>query len=198
MWQELTGIRHGLFPEEDPKLPPGWTREDAHDIQSWFLLYRDTNDDKSGATMPGKAKWVKFIRGKWEAWKLHSAIVKALRENNVHPIQIATNENSMDMWPAADNYVASAVEDVGLSIFGKEALGPMGFFPHHVRKCILVFIQRSWARVRTQVQRDGKRLASLEADAIAAFSGECVHAAALLLLLFFFLLSTHQPWTKER
>jgi hypothetical protein len=46
-WQERTGILHGLFPDDNSKLPKGWTRKDAVDIQSYFRAYHLLlNEDK--------------------------------------------------------------------------------------------------------------------------------------------------------
>ena len=36
VWQELTGVHHGLFPADNNKLPAGWTRQTATDITSYF------------------------------------------------------------------------------------------------------------------------------------------------------------------
>jgi TATA-binding protein-associated factor len=38
-WQELTGITHGLFPDDDRHLPAGWTRVNALDVKSYFTEY---------------------------------------------------------------------------------------------------------------------------------------------------------------
>jgi TATA-binding protein-associated factor len=169
-WQELAGIRSGLFPKADDDLPLGWSRQDADDIRSWFVLcrqhgYRDT----TAAVMPGKAKWNSFVQKRWESWKIHAAIVRHLRENKIHPAQIVVNDNSFDPWPKADGYVSTILEPLGAELFGSMALGSGEILPSGTRKCLTVFVQRSWARVRDQVKKDKGRLSVLESNARAAF-----------------------------
>lgn len=44
----ITGIRHGLFPAEDDRLPYGWTWQMAGAIESYFDQYnqKKTEDEK--------------------------------------------------------------------------------------------------------------------------------------------------------
>jgi hypothetical protein len=172
-WQKITGVKKGLFPENDCDLPPGWTRQDALDIHSWFLLCKQTGNQTGhseiGAAMPGKARWIRFIQSKWESWQIHDIIVMQLREQRVHPIQIVINEGSLTSWPKADGYVAAAMEHVGLAIFGSDSLGTEDIFPFAVRRCLGVFIQRSWTRIRERLQKDRGLLVDLEESALAAF-----------------------------
>ena len=183
-WIDITGIRHGLFHESDDKLPSGWTRQDADDVYSWFIHCRSAkNPDNVAAQMPGKRKWTTFVQGKWETWKIHSIIVKALRECGVHPIQIVANEGAIAgvEWPKSDAYASNAFELIGKSIFGAEGLGQRELFPTNIRRCIAVFTQRSWARIRYQILKDVDKLELLEKDALAAFK----RAYATLLYEFF-------------
>jgi hypothetical protein len=181
-WQKITGVHHGLFPEDDSHLLSGWTREDAQDVHSWFILCHsrsfDEGNTRAGA-LPGKSKWTRFVQSRWEAWQLHSIIVKELREHSVHPIQIVVNEGSMKEWPKSDQYVAAAIEPIGTSIFGKEAQGPLDLLPAAARRCITIFIQRSWTRIRDQVRKDKGRLDALESAALSAFA-----RASPILLIF--------------
>lgn len=190
-WQGITGIHNGLFSEEDRHLPPGWTREDSSDIHSWFIHARaslgasdyaeNAQESADRPDLPGKQKWMRFVQRKWEAWNVHGTVVKILRENNIHPIQIIVNEGNLQTWPSADTFSPIAIDAVGLAIFGSEALGPKDIFSLPVRRCISDFIQRSWSRIRVQVMRDRGKLASLEEGARAAFRSESVYLAALVL-----------------
>lgn len=175
-WQEITGIHHGLFPKSDNQLPPGWTRQKANDIHSWFVYCHRTdlrNPENGAASMPGEKSWDGFIHRNWESWKLHPMIVTALRECGVHPFQIIMNESSRSIenveWPRADLYAPNAFEAVGVAIFGSDGLGKGDLFPLNIRRCIGVMIQRTWARIRGQFTRDVGRIDFLEGDALAAF-----------------------------
>jgi TATA-binding protein-associated factor len=169
-WQAVTGIKSGLFPDTDDDLPPGWSRQDAHDIHSWFVLCRQNKyRDSTAAAAPGRAKWNSFVQKRWESWKIHAQIVCHLRENKIHPAQIVVNENQFDPWPKADNYVSIIIEPLGAELFGGEALGDGELLRACSRKCLTVFIQRSWARVREQMKKDKGRLSVLESNARAAF-----------------------------
>lgn len=70
-WQDRTGIRHGLFPTDDAKLPPGWTRKDATDVHSYFRAYNALSTEtkklqfatktKGGSSHPGRDIWYSFV-----------------------------------------------------------------------------------------------------------------------------------------
>jgi TATA-binding protein-associated factor len=169
-WQTVTGVRNGLFPQADGDLPSGWTRADAKDVYSWFLAYDQKGGRESASAMPGRAKWNRFVQTKWEAWGVHETIVRHLRDSGIHPAQVVVNENRFKPWPNADCYVPTIVEPVGADFFGEEALGPRKILTLSARKCLTVFIQRSWARIRVQVNKDEGRLTVLENSARAAFN----------------------------
>ena len=171
-WKELSGVHCGLFPVRDDELPSGWSREDANDIRSWFIhCHSASTDQQNGAaSMPGRAKWSTFVNNRWENWRIHIAVVKALRDCSVHPIQLIVNEGTMQgEWPKADSYASNAFESIGLAIFGTDCLGQGELCPANVRRCIGAFTQRSWARIRSLIQKDMKRKDLLEAEALAAF-----------------------------
>lgn len=183
-WQQITGVRHGLFPQDDDKLPSHWTREDANDIHSWFIHCHSAGKPENGAaSMPGRTKWDQFVLKSWEKWNIHPIIVKELRENNAHPIQILVNEGSKDAkWPNSDSYACIAFEAIGMCIFGDDAHGRGGIFPSSIRNCIGVFTQRSWARIRTQVQSNAGNLEFLENKALAAFKRAYAHPINVCML----------------
>lgn len=180
-WKDITGIRHGLFHESDDKLPSGWTRQDANDVQSWFIHYHresTENLENIAASMPGRKRWNSFVQLRWETWKIHSIIVKALRECGVHPIQIIVNDGTRGAeWPKSDSYASNAFESIGMSIFGKDGLGLGELYPANIRRCISVFTQRSWTRIRQRLVSDVDSLESLEKESLATFKRAYAHFA---------------------
>jgi hypothetical protein len=181
-WQSITGVKHGLFPKDDRLLPRDWTRQDADDILAYFNHYQslDTEENKkkfaagsrAGAVYPGRDKWHSYIKGKWEKWKVHDRVVRALRANHVHPISIMIDEGSLEKWPNADAYLQIAVDGIAQSLFGLESFGGKEILPMDLRRSVITIGQRSWARIRGQVRGDKKRLIELERAAMKAFEGK--------------------------
>jgi TATA-binding protein-associated factor len=180
-WQEITGIKHGLFPADDGQLPKGWTRRDCEDVHSYFQQYNlvDTEDNKikfavtsrGGASIPGRKIWNEFVQKSWEKWNIHGRIMDGLRKHGVHPISILVREGDLDSWPKPETYVPMALDTIGMLVFGADAFDNAEILSYPVRKCLSIFVQRSWARVRLQVRKDRARLSSIETSAMTAFEG---------------------------
>lgn len=195
VWQDITGIRHGLFPEDDSKLPVGWTRADANDVFSYFTQYNhiDTEDNKikfacggKGVdSIPGRKKWSDFVTKSWSRWGINERIIAGLHKHNIHPITIMSQQNSLDDWPKADTYVPIALDTIGLVLFGTEAFGDADLIPYSVRRCTAVFVQRTWARIRERVMRDKGKHPEIEKAALEAFQGTCSQFRLNRLLISF-------------
>jgi hypothetical protein len=190
VWQELTGVRHGLFPRDDRQLPKGWTRDDARDIQSFFHQYNQIPPGETTArhqfasskndTVPGRKKWTQFIQNHWKSWGIHSIMVEALNKHAIHPLTII-NSNTLPIhidgvfnnaaWPHSDLYIPVAIDTIAMSIFGPEAFGDTDVLPSPLRQPVKSIIQRSWSRIRDQLKSDMKRLDEIEKSAIKAFNG---------------------------
>ena len=182
-WQSITGVKHGLFPADDRLLPDGWTRQQADNILAYFNHYNslDTEANKikfaagsrPGPHFPGREEWRNYISRKWEKWKMHDAIIKAFRLHHVHPITLLVSQGSLEQWPNADTYIPLALDSIGLSLFGVESFGGQELLSIDLRKCITIFAQRSWTRIRMKVKADRGRLQLMESTATKAF--QCMH-----------------------
>lgn len=186
-WQERTGIRHGLFPHDDNHLPPGWTRKDATDVHSYFLAYNQLGSEakkiqfatrsKGNSSHPGRDTWNAFVARHWARWGVHDVIVGELKDSDVHPMMIVIRENSInDQWPNADFYIPKIIDSLGMRLFGEEAF-PDGveILRTDMRKCLQIFVQRSWSTIRVQVSGMKNRRDEIEATAIAAFKGGAIY-----------------------
>lgn len=188
-WQEITGVSNGLFPDDDRLLPGAWTRQDAHDIQSYFRQYQSleneqsrikfTANTKGSASIPGRKKWTDFISKIWEKAPIHNLIVEGLRKHGVHPITLVARGDSFDMWPKADTYIPLALDTIGMLLFGQEAFGDNEILPYTTRKYLTVLVQRSWNRIREQIHRDKGNLVKLEQTTTKAFEGMSFISAAI-------------------
>jgi TATA-binding protein-associated factor len=183
VWQERTGIIHGLFPPDDQHLPKGWSREDANDIKSYFHQYIQIDDERArikfargtnDGAVPGRKKWAQFVAKNWPKWDIHALIVEGLLKNNVHPISLLIESGSLDPknWPLATLYVPIALDTIGLLVFGSEAFNDSEILPLERRICLTYFVQRSWARLREKVAADRKRLDETETAALKAFDSK--------------------------
>lgn len=183
-WQERTGIQHGLFPDGDEQLPPGWTRQDAIDVQSYFNAYNQLSSEgekikfatrsRGGSSYPGRTIWNAFVARNYARWGIHNLIVEELKEWDIHPMTVLIRENSAnDQWPNADFYIPKIVDSLGLKLWGYEAF-PDGIevLTTDLRKCLQIFVQRSWNTLRVQVSGMRNRQTEVEAAATAAFNGK--------------------------
>ncbi|KAF5359465.1 hypothetical protein D9756_003663 [Leucocoprinus leucothites] len=179
-WQELTGVRHGLFPAMDAHLPAGWSRQNANDVRSFFNAYeripteasRDhfAEEKKGNSDYPGRDFWKTWIAKQWKKWPIHNVIVSELKVADIHPQGILLRDGkSHSSWPNANDYLAMVLDPLGFRIFGEEAFPPdsevLGIDHRNVLKS---FIQHSWTRIRTQIQYMRRNSGKLEADAYTA------------------------------
>lgn len=183
VWQDRTGIRHGLFPPDDDKLPSGLTREDVTDIASYFNAYNDqpTEDDKiafatrtrGNSAYPGRAKWNAFVSKNWNRWGVHTLIVDELKEWDIHPQDIVIREHPKVTWPDAGSYVPIILDSLGMKLFGDDAF-PAGSerLSTDLRAALRIFVQRSWGRIRVQVSSLKSRAQIIEDAARDAFKGD--------------------------
>ncbi|KAK1233548.1 hypothetical protein PQX77_003294 [Marasmius sp. AFHP31] len=175
-WQEHTGVRHGLFPEKDEHLPHKWTRQNSNDVQSFFQLFNQIPTDKErekfmkNTPHPGKHFMDNWINNNYDAWGFHDVITTSLKKANVHPLQIAINDDRLKPWPNSKDFIPVVREEVAMKLFGPEAFPPgSSVLGSSVRWFPAVFIQRSWARVRVKSSNDAQRLDKLRAKATEAF-----------------------------
>ncbi|KAF8054476.1 P-loop containing nucleoside triphosphate hydrolase protein [Lyophyllum atratum] len=179
-WQEHTGVAYGLFPDDDKKLPRGWTRQNAVDVQSYFRAYsllasEDKKvafavNDKGGSKYPGREFWNNWVNRRWDSWGVHTMIVGVLRDLEMHPLDIIVRDEDIDTWPSADHYIPAVIDPVALKLFGEEA------FPKNstavksdLRAAIRILVQRCWNTMRVQISTMKSRPIEIEAAAKAAF-----------------------------
>ncbi|KAF5362324.1 hypothetical protein D9756_002852 [Leucocoprinus leucothites] len=180
-WQDRTGIRHGLFPEDDAKLPEGWSRQDANDVFSYFEAYNrlPTEDAKikfatrtQGNTHhPGREIWLDFVKEQWAGWRVHDAVITELREWGCHPKSIVRRDRiPPGSWPDATAYISKILDTLAMRLFGDEAfVDGSEIFAFEPRKALTIFAQRSWNNVRSQVGYMRNQESAKEQAAVTAF-----------------------------
>lgn len=191
-WQELTNIRHGLFPLDDALLPHGWTREMADFVSSYFDQFNKIESEekkiafsvgrKNSSQVPGRVIWRNFIIDGTKRWDIHAKVTAALNEEGIHPLAIvqATENSSVLDWPQSASYIPIALNTVGLYLFGEEALNAHGHLEDPLRRTTRALIHRTWCNIRNQVGRSKNRIAVFEEEATKAFN------SALYPFTFFF------------
>ncbi|EAU81754.1 hypothetical protein CC1G_13117 [Coprinopsis cinerea okayama7 len=182
-WQEITGVYHGLFPEDDKHLPIGWTRRDADNVRSYFTQFSSYQKDeqklkfavvrtKAGQDpIPGRAffrDWVTSLIS--SVWMMYTRIATILEDTNIHPLQIMVAADNLDKWPMSNYYIPMVIDRVALELFGPEALGPTGLLPDELRAVVGIFIQRTWVVVKRSSMRKIKSLKTYETDAESALA----------------------------
>ena len=200
-WQEITDIHHGLFQQDDGLLPKigkavAWTRWDAQDVQSFFEQYRALSTDTEranfvarsrGAVLPGRSVWLKFVGKGWARWNIHSRIINQLNIHNIHPLKLMLAEDTITDWPSATLYLPEALDDIGVELFGPEALSPVsGRLPSALRDCVRMLSQQTWLNIRKQVERSHRRIDVLEREALQLVCGWFFKSSSLTTANFLY------------
>ncbi|KAF9455565.1 P-loop containing nucleoside triphosphate hydrolase protein [Collybia nuda] len=186
-WMEITGVTHGIFPDEDSPLPKGLTRQDLVYLRSYFDQYgkKVKEDDKikfasatkNSAQVPGRRIWRQWVTDRWRDWKIHMRIISILKAENLHPISLALSAQEPDavemtidtFWPPGKMYIPMAVDSVALELFGMEIQNSRGAIPPRARGIVQALIQRTWKVIHNQVDRSQGRIRKVEEEAIRAF-----------------------------
>ena len=179
-WQELTGVKHGLFSADDSHLPKGLSRQDVLEIESYFNQYQalPTEDEKikfasqrKGTLVSGRSKWRNWITTGWKSWKIHAVIEEALTSECLHPVSIMLTSKDLEVWPPGDMYIPIALDAVGLALFGGPAMDSSGRLASKYRQATQHLVQRSWITIHKQTNRNKNRLVALEEAATKSFNG---------------------------
>lgn len=87
-------------------------------------------------------------------------------------------------WPNAEFYVPKILDSLGMKLFGEDAF-PVGIevLRTDLRRCLQIFVQRAWNRIRIQVGDMKKCRSKLEAAAIAAVEGELSYTCQIFSVI---------------
>ena len=181
-WQTITGTHNGLFPDNPALLPRGWTPQDAANIKSYFDQYRlqPTEDDKitfarqtKGSSLPGRKKWRDWITAVWRIARIHEKITSVLHDNDCHPLTLfVKSADGTTSWPMGGTWIPLCLDAVAAYLFGEECLDQRGRLPEILRAPTQALVQRTWLNLTKRLDRDRKRIAALEQEAIQAFEGD--------------------------
>ena len=174
-WKEITDVQHGLFPEDDAHLPPGWTRVQANQIRSYFEQYqaKKTEDEKikfAGHTrkvgkdvVPGRALWRNFVTVNYsKSWNVHGRISSILHDVGIHPVQLMAAQENFDEYPGSVSYLPIALDSIATALFGTECLDKTGHLQRDLRDPTLILLQRTWEQLRKAHVRDYARVRTCE------------------------------------
>lgn len=130
-WQQISGVTNGLFPKEDSLLPPGWTREMATAIQSYFKQYAEKTTEeakikfaaatKANAALPGRAMWTKWFNAMWIKRDVTSQLSKLIRKARLDPMSVKRYIDPNAITSGGCNistYLGLLIEPVGKYLFG--------------------------------------------------------------------------------
>ncbi|KXN81813.1 hypothetical protein AN958_03743 [Leucoagaricus sp. SymC.cos] len=187
VWQERTGIRHGLFPKDDKHLPPGWTRKDAQAVESYFCSYNQLPTEhqklqfaakQGNAEHPGRNAWQSFVSRNWNRWGIHNVVVEELRALGVHPAVIISREESKKKTKnkalqqfTSDSYIPLILDSLGIRLFGEEALMENSdLIEMDIRRNLQMIAQRSWSIIRCHANKLKNKQNEIEEMARAAFA----------------------------
>lgn len=194
-WQDVTGVRHGLFPTDDDKLPHGWTREIAKEVEIYFSQYSRKNERQRQAfagkklkkgekdSVAGRTLFGNWVSSQYGTWKVHALVIKVLNERHLHLIQIMASNDCLSEFPLSGTYLPMAIDDLAEALFGLESLDASGLLLNRLRGGTLILLQRTWENCRKQTKRSKQRLENCEKKALEAFDCEQLHSSNYLFIL---------------
>jgi hypothetical protein len=185
-WKSITGIRDGLFPTDDTKLPRGLSRRDSDDILSYFTAFNALPSEgakfklaagRGGVKTPGRQTWHTFVRKNYNKWGINGIIIQALNRANAHPVKQMLGENNLDVWPSSEHLLPQALNEIGLALFGNEAINQDTDNIHNFLRAPTQHIaQNTWSNLNKQFTRDRKNMSEYEDAAKKAFEGAYPHS----------------------
>lgn len=193
VWQEGTGVYHGLNPVDPAQLPKGWTPEDAADINSFLSRYSALSSDSGKAhflsntanVLPGKKKWQTWINAVWRSSGFQNKIIEVFSARNCHPLtqsRVAPKEKidnptslrERRIWPSGATWIPICLDDVAITLFGEDCLGELGYLPEAYRNPTQALAQRTWTGLTRRLENAQKRVFKLEIEAKKAFDGKYI------------------------
>ncbi|KAF9470773.1 hypothetical protein BDN70DRAFT_939435 [Pholiota conissans] len=190
VWQEATGVYHGLFPDDPSQLPKGWTVQDASDIKSFISRYNALSSeekkasflsDKRGTTLPGRKKWQNFANAIWRSCKGQAKIIEVFNAHGCHPytraqavpkekVENPRNAKEKRVWPSGGLWIPTCTDDIAVALFGEESLKELNRLPEACRPATQALAQRVWSCLTRRLDRVHARLPVLEKEATKAFN----------------------------
>lgn len=182
-WQEITGVRHGLNPDNDEHLPSDLSREEVESIMLYFLQYKEKASEeekikfaskakKNGKDpIPGRGLWQSWVTKHYSThWKVNTRIAKILSSLGLHPEQLMT-ESGETTPPNSSSYLPIALETIARELFGSDALDSHGRLLSKLREPTLVLAQRTWMLEVKSIGSRKKRVEKLKAKAEETLHG---------------------------
>ena len=156
-WLDITGLEYSPFhTNQDNNLPSDLTRGQVDAIASYFAQYnsKGTEDEKikfasrnkanSADKVPGRDFWRAWVTSHYSShWKIHTRIAKLMSTRNIHPEQLIDDSGDTSP-PNNSSYLPVILDDLGLQLFGIEALDRNGRLPSSLREPTLALAQRTW------------------------------------------------------
>ncbi|KAH6886631.1 hypothetical protein BKA70DRAFT_1464552 [Coprinopsis sp. MPI-PUGE-AT-0042] len=175
-WQGLTGVRFGLFPEDDQHLPHGWTRKNADDVKKYFELYQKekSEDDKIRFAsyrrkkghvdpLPGRVFWREWVTSNYTThWKIHTVVKDALTDANIHPVQLMVEYDDLETSPSSEHYLPGIIDTIAPILFGTASLDNGNRLLRELRTPTVALLGRTWALALRSMAGRRKAMAKLE------------------------------------
>ncbi len=80
-------------------------------------------------------------------------------------------EGNITEWPSSGLYLLEALDNIGVDLFGPEALLISNRLPSTIRECVRMLAQQTWLHIRKQMERSRTKIDIFEKDALLLVSG---------------------------
>ncbi|KAG6826080.1 hypothetical protein H0H87_008036 [Tephrocybe sp. NHM501043] len=166
-WKNITGVHHGLFPDDDSLLPHGWTRANTKVVKSFFDEYKAqplsqrlpfSLSGKGSQPHPGKTFWTQWVNKRMSRWGIHDSIINELHEAEAHPMVLTIQESSLPNPTMSsllfDDHIPHIVIPLTKRLFGDDAfkIPDSEFLPIRFKKGVQALCYRSWDCLRRQIK----------------------------------------------
>lgn len=182
VWQDITGVKHGLFPSDPHLSPPGWVGNDSDNIKSFLdqVGARATEEDKMafvsqtrGTVLPGRKKWKDWVNALWRSARIHERIITVMSAKHCHPLSLSLVQTADALtWPAGGLWIPTCVDAIAFELFGQDVLDDYDRLPGTLRIPTQALVQRTWTYLILRLERAQKRFTTYEQQALEAFNGK--------------------------
>lgn len=181
VWQEITGVKHGLFPADRRLSPQGWVGNDSDDIKSFLnqVASKATEEDKiafvaqtRGTVLPGRKKWKDWVNRLWRKCGIHERIIAIFSAQHCHPLSLSLVKTGDDVtWPSGATWIPTCLDVIAIELFGTDCLDDYERLREEFRPTTQALVQRTWSYLTKRLERSQKRFAAYEDKAYEAFNG---------------------------
>lgn len=159
-WKAITGVHHGLFPDDPELIPAPMTPSGNQAVKTYFEAYRAIHSIEQrhrfaskktqDAHNEGRQHWRTFVNTNWRRWRIQLKIHQAFAENGVTYFQVLVDNDLSSLPPTIQ--VSDCFDTVAYELFGDDGLNDRGRCRHQLTKALQILTTNASSNLRKTSQ----------------------------------------------